>query len=59
MSYILIPTSKIYLHEISFILNKTNQIENKNNLNDIFISESLYLYLNNIKEKIKKMFIME
>jgi 23S rRNA U2552 (ribose-2'-O)-methylase RlmE/FtsJ len=52
MSYILIPTSKIYLHEISFILNKTNQIENKNNLNDIFISESLYLYLNNIKEKI-------
>tara|TARA_Y100000992_G_scaffold302444_2_gene276644 strand:+ start:202 stop:1653 length:1452 start_codon:yes stop_codon:yes gene_type:complete len=54
MSYILIPSTKNYSKEIKFICNKyeINKEEDNNKLNDIYISDSLYLYLNNIKEKI-------
>ena len=47
MSYILIPTSKKYINNIEFLLKTCDS-----NTDTIFISDTLYIYLNKIKEKI-------
>lgn len=50
MSYILIPPTNN--NEDIFFLFSNKNIKNINNINNIYISESLFNYLNNIKENI-------